>query len=171
VTPRPGAFLLDRLRELAGRAGRASVLDAATADDLDSLARLAEYITRELDKHKRRLKGESAQHACDEEILAGTAAELERRRPTGAAVRAGEVKRPPSGPRPQVLTDDERHKVERVLGQFPDAGRPQIVQETGITEWRVRRFLEDRGASQAGEVLEGFQQVTGEVPSPGHRPG
>lgn len=164
-----GAFLLDRLRALAGRLGDASTATAGIGADVGSVGGLLEQLGRELGTLGRRLEARSAHLADDEKLVEETVADLEPRRPAERAARAGGIERPKGGRRPRPLTKAERHEVERVLRQFPDAGRPQIVQETGISDWRVRRFLAERHLSQAGGNLEETQQVAGGNPSPGER--
>jgi hypothetical protein len=153
VTPRP---LHAVLGELAGRIGNASVVDEKAADDLAFFVEGQRHALDELDKRVRRLKGEAAQHLEDEEQL-------------GRIVRALLVKRPDRerfrrkrGPERERLMPRERHKLERALLDRPGAGRRTLALATGVSEWKARRFLEERASLQPGEVSGRASQVAGE---------
>jgi hypothetical protein len=153
MTPRP---LHEILGEIAGRIGSGSDVDEKAADYLALIAEAHRREADEFDKRARRLKGESAQHLADEEQLDLIARHLERER--------SDRERFPRkrGPDRERLTPRERHKLERALVDRPGAGRRAIALAAGVSEWKARRFLEERAPLQVGEVSEQATQVVGE---------
>jgi hypothetical protein len=143
----------EQLRELAAHAGRSAAVDEKLADDLLFQAEVHRREADELDKRARRLKGEAAQHLQDEGDLAAMAERFERAEAALAVSQVGEFC-PPRESRARPLTLEEQHKVDRALERFPNAGRPRIVAETGLSDWRVRCYLAGRGASRVGELEE-----------------
>jgi hypothetical protein len=147
------ASIPEQLFELAAHAGRSAVFAEQHADELAFRADAKRREADDLDRDARRVRGEAAQHLQLETALTEMAerfAKAEKRR--AATSQAGDFA-PPKRTRGGGLTRDERHKVDRLLRRFPNAGRPLIVEETGISDWRVRRYLVER-LSQAGGSLE-----------------
>jgi hypothetical protein len=151
VTPRPVVQLLDLLGELAGHAGQSEAVDEKLSERLEMLAGVLRDVADELDRQARRAKGEAARHGADEQQLADV---LRRLQPAERLVRERHEleNRPPARlSTRQLLSSPERNEVEQYLRKHPQAGRPAIAAATGLSDWRVRRYLADR-ASQTGEV-------------------
>jgi hypothetical protein len=153
VTGGTGVSFAERLLAFAARAGRAAAVDEKLADDLAFRAEAKRREADELERDARRAKGEAAQHLQDETELTEMAEQFARAERRRAASQTGDFALR-SKSRGGGLTRDEQHKVDRLLGRFPNAGRPQIVAETGISEWRVRCYLAERRESLTGGTLE-----------------